>query len=202
VSDPRVRRTLGHYDADPQGFWEATRAHDVEQNRRALLEAIEGEGPFDLLDFGCGPGRDVAVFRAMGHRAIGLDGSAAFATMAREFSGAEIWHRDMLDMRLPEGAFDAVFANASLFHVPTSDLPRVLREIHATLRPRGVLFSSNPRGNGDEGFNGDRWGAYHDLDGWRAYLDAAGFDEVTHYFRPEGRPREQQPWLCVVARRR
>src|SRR5690606_12781176 len=64
--------------------------------------------------------------------------------------------------------------------------------------PGGVLFSSNPRGRNEEIWNGQRFGAYHDLEGWRSVVTAAGFVEVTHYYRPEGLPREEQPWLATV----
>lgn len=37
--------------------------------------------------------------------------------------------------------FDGIFANASLFHVPSQELQRVLLELFQTLKPRGVLFS-------------------------------------------------------------
>ena len=76
------------------------------------------------------------------------------------------------------------------------------RELHAALKPRGVLFSSNPRGANEEGWNRGRYGAYHDLEAWRRYLTAAGFAELEHYYRPPGLPREQQPWLASVWRRR
>ena len=94
-----------------------------------------------------------------------------------------------------------LFANASLFHVPMQELPRVLRQVRATLKPGGVLFSSNPRGDNQESVNGERYGAYHDLAGWRHYLVAAGFVELEHYYRPPGLPIEQQPWLASVWRR-
>ena len=42
---------------------------------------------------------------------------------------------------------------------------------------------------------------YHDLDGWRTLLQAAGFEELEHYYRPDGLPRDQQPWLASVWRR-
>jgi SAM-dependent methyltransferase len=88
-----------------------------------------------------------------------------------------------------------------LFHVPTQELPRVLRELHATLKPRGVLFSSNPRGENNEGWNGERYGAYHDLAAWQHYLSNAGFTELEHYYRPTGLPRDEQPWLASVWRK-
>ena len=73
-------------------------------------------------------------------------------------------------MALPESRFDGVFANASLFHVPSRELPRVLLELSETLRPRGVLFCSNPRGNNEEGFSDGRYSCFFDLDTWRNYI--------------------------------
>jgi len=192
--------TLEHYNQRAEDFWEGTKGHDVSQNIGALLQYIEGEKPFALLDFGCGPGRDLKTFAELGHVAIGLEGSAKFAAMARE-QGYEVWEQDFLRLNLPSDRFDGVFANASLFHVPGQELPRVLRELRATLKPGGVLFSSNPRGNNEEGWNKGRYGAYHDLETWRGFLRRAGLTELTHYYRPEGLPREQQPWLATVWRK-
>ena len=201
------RRTLEHYDSRAEDFWQGTRDHDVRQNMAALLKHIEATAPvhlppYTILDFGCGPGRDLKAFTDQGHVAVGLEGSARFAAMAREYSGCEVLEQDFLQLKLPAARFDGVFANASLFHVPGLELPRVLRELHASLKPRGVLFSSNPRGANEEGWNKGRYGAYHDLEAWRRYLTAAGFAELDHYYRPPGLPREQQPWLASVWRRR
>lgn len=193
--------TIASYDRIADAFWQSTRDHDVEQNRRALLDAIDGEPPYDILDFGCGPGRDLAAFRDRGHRPVGLDGSAAFVAMARANSGCPVLHQDFLALDLPAAAFDGVFANATLFHVPRGELPRVLRALHGTLRPGGVLFSSNPRGDNEEGWRGERYGCFHDLDAWRTYLTGAGFVEIDHYYRPAGLPRERQPWLATVWRK-
>ncbi|MBL8662895.1 MAG: class I SAM-dependent methyltransferase [Candidatus Odyssella sp.] len=197
----RSTSTLAHYDRNARSFWEGTKDHDVAQNTAALLGAIEGAPPFAILDFGCGPGRDLAYFRSLGHAAVGLDGAAAFVAMAREHSGCEVWHQDFLALDLPPSRFDGVFANASLFHVPGAELPRVLSELHAALKPRGVLFASNPRGDDREGFNGERYGAYWSLETWRGYVAGAGFAEIAHYYRPPGLPREQQPWLATVWRK-
>ena len=197
-----ARVTLAHYDNRAKDFWEGTRDHDVAQNISALLNAIGGAPPCTILDLGCGPGRDLKTFTDLGHVAIGLEGSARFAAMAREYSGCEVWQQDFLNLDLPQGRFDGVFANAVLFHVPSRELPRVLRELHATLKPRGVLFSSNPHGGNEEGWNRGRYGAYHDLETWRRYLQDAGFEEIDHYNRPPGLPRAQQPWLASVWRRR
>jgi SAM-dependent methyltransferase len=193
-------RTIAHYRASAEPFREGTRDHDVSQNIHALLSAIEGPPPFDILDVGCGPGRDLRTFTALGHRVVGLDGTPEFVAMARTDSGCEVWHQDLLALNLPAARFDGIFANAVLFHVPSQELPRVLTDLRKALRPRGVLFTSNPRGNNEEGWNRGRYGAYHDLERWQSLMTAAGFAEVDHYYRPAGLPREQQPWLASVWR--
>ena len=194
-------RTLAHYDEGARAFWEGTRDHDVSQNIAALLDHIQANPPFELLDFGCGPGRDLMTFRQLGHHATGLEGSAQLAAMARRHSGCEVLEQNFLRLDLPGEHFDGVFANAVLFHIPRQELPRILRQLHATLKPNGVLFSSNPRGDGQEGWSGDRYGAFHDWESWRTHMVAAGFVELTHYYRPPGLPRDQQPWLASVWRK-
>ena len=193
--------TLAHYQQRAEEFRDGTRDHDVSQNIDSLLRHIEGEAPFTILDFGCGPGRDLSTFTDRGHTAVGLEGAPSFVAMARSDTGCEVWQQDFLKLDLPAERFDGIFANAALFHVPSQELPRVLRQLHATLKPRGVLFSSNPRGENEEGWNRGRYGAYHDLEAWRHYLSDAGFMELDHYYRPTGQPREQQPWLASVWRR-
>jgi SAM-dependent methyltransferase len=194
-------RTLAHYDQNARAYWEGTRDHDVSQNIDALLAHIGAPPPFTLLDFGCGPGRDLSTFKALGHRVIGLDGSPQLAAMALANSGCEVLVQSFLELDLPGNHFDGVFANAVLFHIPGQALPRVLGQLHATLKPGGVLFSSNPRGNGQEGWNGDRYGAFHDWPAWQRHLATAGFVELTHFYRPTNVPMEQRPWLASVWRK-
>ena len=196
-----TRTTLAHYDVNAERFWEGTRDHDVSQNVEALLAALP-PGRRRILDFGCGPGRDLAAFTTRGHEAVGLDGAIRFVEMARRLTGCEVWHQDFLALALPPESFDGVFANASIFHVPTQELPRVLGELHAALRTGGVLFASNPHGSDQEGWNGGRYGAYLHPEHWCAVVSAAGFVELARYYRPPGVPRAQQPWLATVWRKR
>ena len=192
--------TLRHYDDHADSFRDGTRGHDVSQNIAALLKYIEGNPPAAILDLGCGPGRDLKALAELGHTPIGLEGSAHFAAMARR-DGWEVWEQNFLSLDLPGKRFDGIFANASLFHVPGQELPRVLLELHATIKPRGVLFSSNPHGHNEEGCYHGRYCVYHDLETWRQFMREAGFFELAHYYRPSGLPRERQPWLASAWRK-
>ncbi len=197
--DSVSEQTLGHYNGRAVDFWEGTRDHDVSQNIDALIRNL---APCDethrILDFGCGPGRDLIAFRDLGYQAIGLDGAAEFARLARSNSGCEVLHQSFLALDLKPAHFDGVFANASMFHVPSQELARVLGDLAAALRPSGVLFSSNPHGPNIEGWSGNRYNCYLDLETYTQFMGAAGFAMVEHYYRPSGKPRAQQPWLASL----
>ena len=190
--------TLAEYDRMAEAYRHGTADHDVSQNITALLEAIGGDAPYAILDLGCGPGRDLRAFTALGHEVTGLDGSAALVALARAETGCDVLHQDFLALDLPSARFDGVFANAALFHVPSSEIARVLADLAAALKPGGVLFCSNPRGANEEGWVGGRYGCFYDLETWCALVTGAGFGELHHYYRPPGRPRAQQPWLATV----
>ena len=193
--------TLAEYDGMAEAYRHGTADHDVSQNIAALLDAIEGEAPYAILDLGCGPGRDLLAFTALGHEVVGLDGAAELVALARAETDCTVLLQDFLALDLPAAQFDGIFANASLFHVPSSQIARVLGELAAALKPGGVLFCSNPRGDNQEGWVGGRYGCFWDLATWRALVTGAGFSELHHYYRPPGRPRHEQPWLATVWRK-
>ena len=192
--------TLLHYQRNAEEFREGTKDHDVSQNIEALLRHLPATSQQRILDLGCGPGRDLAAFVARGHVPVGLDGAAAFVTMARAATECEVWHQDFLNLELPPERFDGIFANAVLFHVPTQELGRVLQDLRQTLVTGGVLFASNPRGPNIEQQQGMRYGSYLTLETWSRFVTAAGFELIEHYFRPPNRPRAEQPWLATVWR--
>ena len=193
--------TLTEYDSMAEAYRRGTADHDVSQNIGALLDAIAGAPPYAILDLGCGPGRDLRVFTELGHEVTGLDGAAELVALARAETECVVLLQDFLALDLPSAHFDGIFANASLFHVPSSQIARVLADLAAALKPGGVLFCSNPRGDNQEGWVGGRYGCFYDLETWRALVTGVGFVEVHHYYRPPGRPRHQQPWLATVWRK-
>ena len=192
--------TISHYQSSAEFFWQGTRDHDVSQNITAFLNALPADRVLNILDFGCGPGRDLMTFKQMGHRPTGLDGCEAFCRMASTHSGCPVLHQQFLTLNLGTARFDGIFANASMFHVPGQELPGVLKHCYQALRLGGVLFTSNPRGNA-EGWQGQRYCHYMEFETNNAVLEQAGFTVLDHYYRPEGMPRDQQPWLAVVSRR-
>ena len=104
-----------------EAFRHRTSDHDVSQNIKALLDAIEGVPPYEILDLGCGPGRDLRAFAELGHAVTGLDGSAEQVALACAGIDCPVLHQDFLDLHLPPAHFDGIFANA--LAVPCAEQP-------------------------------------------------------------------------------
>jgi SAM-dependent methyltransferase len=194
-------RTLRHYDEKASSFWEGTRDHDVSQNYEAFLSALPQGLKLNLLELGCGPGRDVLYFKKLGHEVEGLDGSIEFCKMARSYTGCTIHQQNFLELNLPSGKYHGIFANASLFHVPRQEMVRVLKDLYRALKLEGILFTSNPKGD-VEGWMGNRYGTYMELAYFEGRLQKAGFRIIHHYFRPKDLPPEEQHWLAIVSQKK
>jgi SAM-dependent methyltransferase len=196
--------TIAAYDAMAEEYEAETRDRDMLADYRLFLRhlgASPKRGALDLLDLGCGPGRDLVHFARLGHRVVGVEGSTRFVERAREVSGCLVWQQDLLSLDLPPARFDGVFASASLFHVPPEALPHVLGAIRAALRPDGIFFSLNPRGHDEQGWLGPRFCFYPRVATWSRIVRAAGFHRLACAYRPPGVPRAQQVWVSTVWRK-
>lgn len=192
--------TFKDYGDNADSFWQKTKDHDVSQNYAAFLAPFGDRKTLDILDFGCGPGRDLEYFKSLGHNPVGLDGTAEFCRMAETNTTCKVLNQSFNDLDLEENSFDGVFANASMFHVPSKNLHKVLMDLNNALRPGGILFTSNPRGDVEGWSSPERYGNFMQYENSLSYLEKAGFELINHYYRPEGLPREEQKWLAMVAK--
>lgn len=97
-------RTLAHCEQNARSFGEGRRDHDVSQNIEALLKHLEVTAPFDLLDFGCGPGRDLRTFKEMGHGAVGLEARRVRRRRRARTAAARYWNSAFCSPICPRGA--------------------------------------------------------------------------------------------------
>lgn len=109
-----------------------------------------------ILELGCGGGCDAARMIARGFEVDPTDGVAEIAAKAETRVGrlVRVMRFDELDV---VERYDAIWASASLLHVPRGDLPGVLARIYRALKPGGLHFASY-KGGGCEGR--DRFGRY------------------------------------------
>ena len=118
-------------------------------SRRARLNAFMALLPpgVRILELGCGAGGDTAEMLAQGVRAT--DGSPELAEVASRRLGRPVETLLFHDLDAVE-AYDAVWANACLLHVPREELADILKLIRRALKPEGFFYASYKEG-GDEG---------------------------------------------------
>ena len=92
-----------------------------------------------ILELGCGAGGDTAEMLAQGFDVRATDGSPEMAAVASKRLGRPV--ETLLFHELDEvEAYDAVWANACLLHVPRDQLAHVLSLIRRALKPAGVVL--------------------------------------------------------------
>jgi SAM-dependent methyltransferase len=195
--------TIAEYQSTAASFREGTWDHDVSQNRQALIAAMP-RNPGRILDFGCGPGRDIVAFQAEGYEVVGLDATPAFVEMAQQAGSGEVWQQNFLNLDLPEQFFDGIFANASLIHVPQTEMLRVLEDLYRSLVPGGAIAMSLARGEGEgyaDRLTGQRYTSFWEYATIAPLIEQAGFTIDHHYYRPPGLPQQMQSWVAIVAHR-
>lgn len=152
-----------------------------------------------VVDVGCGPGQDVAVFRSMGFRAFGVDRSVG---QLRAGGQGGVVRGDMRWLPLRTGSVDALWCQAALLHIPRREVPAVLAEFARVVRPGARLYLAVAEGDG-EGFevasnygsSERRWFTNHREPELTQLLAAVGF-----VVEQVGRASAYRDWLTMHAR--
>ncbi len=147
----------------------------------------------DVLDIGCGSGKDTHYLKQKRAVVVGIDTSSNMLKEARKQIDEDILCRmDMRNLGFSEEVFDGVWANGCIYHIPKKDMSQVLKEVKRVLRPLGTFSFNFKVGSGERleetprSFEeGPRFYAYYKTKEMRNYLKQAGFEilEAAQYPR-------------------
>jgi ubiquinone/menaquinone biosynthesis C-methylase UbiE len=107
--------------------------------RAEFLSLIQEENKTSLLEIGPGAGKDSLFFQENGLNIKCIDLSPELVKICRQ-KGLDAQVMDMTELSLPKESFDVVYALNSLLHIPKKDLPTVLKNIQAVLKPNGLFY--------------------------------------------------------------
>jgi len=162
--------TLQFYRGNAEAY--AKRTFTSRQARLMAFLALLPPGA-RILELGCGAGGDTAEMLARGFDVRPTDGSPEMAGVASKHLGRTVETLLFHDLDEVE-AYDAVWANACLLHVPRSELSDVLSRIWRALKAEGVFYASYKEGDGDGRDTLDRYYNYPSRDWLRATYAVAG----------------------------
>jgi SAM-dependent methyltransferase len=192
--------SLNYYDEKGQEFFKRT----VHFELGALIDAFAEYLPKEahILDAGCGSGRDSKVFLERGYKVTAFDGSAIMAKLASEYTGLTVKHLLFDDMAY-QAEFDAVWANASLLHVPYKELPAIFSKFIRALKRHGLWFMSFKLGEGERKDNFERHFTNFTEARYRDFI--AQFPELEIeklIITDDGRPgHDGEQWLNAILRK-
>jgi SAM-dependent methyltransferase len=126
-----------------------------------------------ILELGCGAGGDTAEMLARGFDVRATDGSPEMAAVASKRTGRAVETLLFHDLDATD-AYDAVWANACLLHIPRDELADILRLIWRALKPEGVFYASYKTGDADGRDTLNRYYNYPSPDWLRATYASAG----------------------------
>ncbi len=151
--------------------------------RQQFLLRLQRESKTTLLEIGAGTGNDSLFFQNNGVDVVCTDLSPDMVNLCQA-KGLKAYVMDFLGLDFPPGSFDAIYALNCLLHVPTKDLPAVLRKLQELLRPEGLFFLGVYGGFEQEGVhekdehNPPRFFAHH-TDEFMQKVVAPFFDIVS-----------------------
>lgn len=148
-SDYALQRhqTIGYYQCYAESFAAQTVDIDMQHLYERFVEQLLSTAAQNILDVGCGSGRDAAYFANLNYQVTAFDASTHLIKWACQHhpskaidwqivSFADIqnqaWHNH----------FTGVWACASLLHIPFSELSAVITVLLDTLVANGVLYAS------------------------------------------------------------
>ena len=145
--------TLGYYDNYADEFYKST--VDVEftiTQERFLAKLKKGS---DILDFGCGSGRDTKYFIEQGYNVDAIDGSKELCKLASDYTGIKV--KNMFFQDLSEvDMYDGIWACSSILHLKLDELAGVMKKMVIALKEKGIIYTSFKYGT----FSGERNGRF------------------------------------------
>ncbi|WP_345977237.1 class I SAM-dependent methyltransferase [Sulfurimonas sp. HSL3-7] len=134
-----MNSTLAYYADHAQDFFDNTHGKEMTEIYERFLPLLPVGAA--ILDAGCGSGRDTRYFLSQGFMVDAFDASDEMATLASEFIGQPVAVHAFCDVDKYEN-YHAVWAAASLLHLPFSELPDTFQHLAGTLKKGGYFYAS------------------------------------------------------------
>ncbi|MBN9386649.1 MAG: class I SAM-dependent methyltransferase [Chloroflexi bacterium] len=210
LSEEALRKTIRSYDRTATRYAQLTSKIPLPSQRDLFMEFLVAPGA-NLLDLGCGPGRDTRFYREQGYNVVGADLSVGMLDEARRRDPGGIFAQaDMRCLPFRDGYFQGVWASASFLHLPKDSAEQALNEMHRVLAPNGVVFLAVKRGEA-EGWREPEaapqrfYFAYYHSDELAAKVEQPGFEilSLSENFSREQKHPDGSPvcWINLYARK-
>jgi len=187
-----------YYKANAQDFYDSTVEVDMQTLYSQFFPLIPDGG--SILDAGCGAGRDSKNFIDLGFDVEAFDASEELAALASQLIGKNVTV-DFFQTYKNSKQFDAIWACASLLHVPLVELPNVFNSLSAMLKVDGLFYCSFKYGEEEVEHNGRLFTNLNESNFAKQIIDLPLQIEVQWITGDLREGRESEKWLNVIMRK-
>lgn len=145
--------SIDYYNKYANLYFESTVDLDMGETLDKFVTHLPEAG--EILDLGCGSGRDSLTLIERGFDVTAVDGSKELSELASIHIGQDVLTMEFDQLDFHE-VFDGIWACASLLHTPSEELQDIFKKVILGLKSGGVLYMSFKHGD----FSGFRNGRY------------------------------------------
>ena len=143
--------SIDYYDRYAVPYYEETVDFSMEGQLERFIELLPESA--DVLDLGCGSGRDTVFLEEEGCVVTAMDGSEKMCELASIHAGKEVLHLKVEDMEFDD-VFHGIWACAVLGHFTPDEVKGVMDKILKALKDDGILYFSVKKGERNGKYNG------------------------------------------------
>lgn len=189
--------TTDFYEQNARAFYDDTVSVDMSELYERFLPLVPDGG--SILDAGCGSGRDAFAFQKRGFNVTAFDASESLCELASGLLEKPVECMSFNEIAWQE-EFGAVWACASLLHVPRAELSGSISALIRSLKPGGVMYCSFKLGDEERNVAGRFFSDMTD-DSFRALMrDVSPDATVETWITEDQRPAREESWLNALVR--
>lgn len=189
--------SIDYYNKYANVYFENTVDLDMSEIMAPFIRLLPDNA--EVLDLGCGSGRDTLYMEEAGFYVTALDGSEEMCKLAEIYTDKEVLNITFDELDFDE-VFDGIWACASLVHVEEQQIDQIMEKVINALKPGGVLYMSFYHGD-DEGYRGGRYIHEYTKASLRELIARHGRIETLDMWKSEDVRNEDKTWINVLVRR-
>lgn len=189
--------SIDYYERHGSQYFDDTVELNMEEELDRFIELLPENA--EVLDLGCGSGRDTRYLLEAGCYVTPMDGSPKMCSLAEIYTDLDVLCMTFEEMEFQE-VFDGIWASASLLHVPGKDMDRIMDKVVNALKPGGILYMSFQYGTQEE-YRNQRFYCDYNEKKAKAMLRHHRELEIVDIYQTDDMREGRNRWLNVLARK-
>ncbi len=194
--------SIDYYNRYAVPYYEETVDASMEEVMKPFVKLLSEESEnAEVLDLGCGSGRDTLLLEEYGFYVTPMDGSEEMCKLAEVNTDKEVLQMTYDEMEFDD-VFDGIWACASLIHLTEDEMRKVMKKLVQALKENGVLYFSVHRGDRDGIYHGRYFHDYNRRELQSLMEEYPELEVVDIWTTQDVRSEKSDKlWLNVLARK-